>query len=328
VLPEGGDLEVSRLEHAYSTGGHHIIVYRTDLTAAEASDQPFDCGNIPGPFVYSEQFTEGASHYPPGVGMRFQGGEVLQLEIHYVNTTAEEASAEARLNLWYADAPLEAEAGSLFLYDRDIVLAPMSKTTVRMHCEIPERIELAYLLPHTHLRGTALRAWISGGDLAEPKSLITSTGYGDLETRSLEQPVVVEAGQAIDFECDFQNDSADWVTEGPSKEDNEMCLILGGYYPRLSREAEWCTLSGSGPLHTGAKSCGEALGCSQGATSELEAEQCFFDVCEGSSRAINDVTNCGFNNCPDVCPGGPECGACVVASCQAEFGACQQATCD
>ena len=107
-----------------------------------------------------------------------------------------------------------------------------------------------------------------------------------------------------------------------------MCLILGGYYPRVEAAAEWCTLSGSGPIHEGEKSCGQALTCTQTATDAVEAEKCFFDVCAGSSRAINDVTNCGFNHCGDVCPGGAECGACVVAKCQAEVGACQSATCD
>jgi hypothetical protein len=327
VLPAGADLEVEKLEHGYSAGAHHIIAYREDIPAAEADDGYFDCGDIAGPFVYSEQSQRATSHYPDGVGMRFAGGQVVRVEIHFVNTTSERVDAEARLNLWWAQAPLEIEAGSLFLYDRDISIPAGGKWTARMHCEIPEDIELLYLLPHTHKLGTALRGWISGGDLDEPQLFLESNGYGDLHTRVLQAPVTVRAGQAIDFECDYENTSAETVVEGPSKDNNEMCLVLGGYYPRLDAAAEFCTMPGSGPLHAGTKTCGEALACTQGAADDIAAEACWLDVCEGSSRAINDFANCGFNSCPAVCPG-PDCAACVVQACPDEMSACQAAACD
>ena len=327
VLPEGAELEVEKLEHAYSAGAHHIIAYREDIAAAEVDDGYFDCGDIAGPFVYSEQSARATSHYPDGVGMRLSGGQVLRVEIHFVNTTGERVDADARLNLWWAQAPLEIEAGSLFLYDRDISIPAGGKWTARMHCEIPEDIELLYLLPHTHKLGTALRGWISGGGLDAPQLFLESKGYDDLHTRVLEAPVKVRAGQAIDFECDYENTTAKTVIEGPSKDANEMCLILGGYYPRLDAAAEFCTMPGSGPAHAGTRTCGEVLNCTAAAADDIAAEACWLDTCEGSSRAVNDFTNCGFNACPSVCPG-PDCAACVVKACPEEFSACQEAACD
>ena len=328
VLPEGADLEVSRLEHSYSPGTHHLIAYRTSLTAAEVTPDVFECGNIPGAFVYSTQVAADESSYPPGVGMRFKSGEVIRLESHFVNTTADDLEASLRLNLWYAEAPITVEAGSFFLYDRDIVIPPRGAFTARMHCEIPEDIEVLFLAPHTHVRGVAQRAWVTGGGLDAPRELLTSTGYGDLETRFFDAPIPIKAGQAIDFECDYENESAETIVEGPSKNDNEMCLILGGYYPRLDTPGEWCTLAGSGPIHEGTGTCAQALQCSGAAESAVAAEQCFFDVCPASSRAINDLTNCGFNNCSEVCPFSDKCQACVVKNCVPEFNACQQSTCD
>lgn len=328
VLPEGADFEVSRLEHAYSPGNHHMIAYRTSLTAAEVTPDIFECGDIPGAFVYSTQFAAGESAYPPGVGMRFKGGEVIRVESHFVNATAGDLDASLRLNLWYAQAPLTAEAGSFFLYDRDIVIPPRGTFTARMHCEIPEDIQVLFLGPHTHVRGVGLRAWVSGGDLEAPREILRSAGYGDLETRTFADPIVIKAGQAIDFECDFENESAEPVTEGPSKENNEMCLLLGGYYPRLDTPGEWCTLAGSGPAHEGTKTCAEALACSGEAGGPIGAEQCFTDVCPASSRAINDFTNCAFNHCSDVCPFSDECQACATSNCVPEFVACQESVCE
>jgi len=328
VLPEGADFEVSRLEHTYSPGTHHLIAYRTSLTAAEVTPDVFECGDIPGAFVYSTQFATGESSYPPGVGMRFKSGEVIRLESHFVNTTDGDLDGSLRMNLWFAKTPLTTEAGSFFLYDRDIVIPPRGAFTARMHCEIPEDIQVLFLAPHTHARGVALRAWITGGDLESPQDLVTSAGYGDLETRTFADPIAIKAGQAIDFECDYQNESAETVVEGPSKGDNEMCLILGGYYPRLDTAGEWCTLAGSGPVHEGTKTCAQALQCTGTAETPVDAEVCFFDVCPASSRAINDFTNCAFNHCSDVCPFSDECQACATENCVPEFVACQQSTCE
>lgn len=329
VVPEEG-LDTDKLEHTASEGTHHVLVYHTPLTAKDVTGETFDCGAIPGPVVYSSQKLAESNAFPEGVGARFAGGSVVRVESHYLNTESVPRDAEVRFNLWRAAAPLKQEAGGFFFYDRDIGIPAHGAFTARMHCEISTDIEIAFLLPHTHVIGTAQRIMISGPDLVAPTLIVTSKGYGDLETRAFSTPIKVKAGQSLDFECDYQNPSDRGVVEGPSKTENEMCMILGGYFPRMDAAAEWCTGPGSGPLHAGNKTCAEALACAQASpegAAPLEGEQCFLDVCEGSSRAINDLTNCGFNKCALECPG-PECGACSARECGAEFAACQAATCD
>jgi hypothetical protein len=329
VVPEGG-IDAAKLEHEASENTHHILVYRTSLTAADIDDSTFDCGDIPGALVYSSQALAEASNYPEGVGMRIAGGEVIRVESHFLNITGDPLTPEVRFNLWRAEAPLQMEAGSLFMYDRDIAVPAHGSFTTRMHCEIPADIEISFLMPHTHLLGTAERIFISGPGLDAPLSIVTSKGYDDLHTRVFPDTIKVKAGQAIDFECDYQNNSDKDVVEGPSRTDNEMCMILGGYYPRMDTAAEWCTRPGSGARHEGKKTCGEALGCAQSTAQSggtaLAAEQCFIDVCPGSSRAINDLINCSVNNCTGKCPG-PDCQACSSSKCGAEFLSCQAATC-
>jgi hypothetical protein len=329
VLPVNAALEIARLEHQYSTGGHHVLAYRSSTPADKVSPDVFDCGDVAGPLFYTTQSATESTAFPAGVGVKFAKGEVVRLELHYLNTTSAETEPEAKLNLWFAETKLTAEAGSFFMYDRDIAVPAHGKATTRMHCEIPTDISINSILPHVHTRGTAERIYISGKGLDTPKLILTSKGYDDLETRSFKDaPIVVKAGQALDFECDYQNDTDQGIVEGPSKTANEMCMILGDYYPRMDSAAEWCTMAGSGTLHEGTRTCAEALACVQAAMGDatFEGEMCFVDVCKGSSQAIDDMTNCGFNKCPKSCPGA-DCGTCVAKECFPEYGACQAATC-
>jgi hypothetical protein len=329
VLPGDGALEIGRMEHLYPAGGHHVLAYRSKTPPAGVSADAFDCGNVAGPLFYTTQQETESTAFPAGVGVKFAKGEVVRLELHYLNTTSEEAEPEAKLNLWFAEEKLTTEAGSFFMYDRDIAIPAHGKATTKMHCEIPVDISINSILPHVHVRGTAERVYISGKGLDQPKLIVSSKGYGDLETRSFKDaPIVVKAGQALDYECDYQNDSDQGVVEGPSKTDNEMCMVLGDYYPRMPPEAEWCTMVGSGTVHEGSLSCVDALSCIQAKMGDgnFDGQMCFVDVCAPSSKALNDMTNCGFNKCPKECPGAA-CGDCVALKCFAEYGICQAATC-
>jgi copper type II ascorbate-dependent monooxygenase-like protein len=249
VLPGDAAIEVDRVEHASSPGTHHIHAYRTSTPADKVSPDVFDCGDLAGPLFYTAEKEGDSTHFHPGVGLKFGRGEVVRLELHYLNTGSAPAEADLRINLWFADHPLTTEAGSFLMYDHAIDVPPHGSATTRMHCEIPSDISITSLLPHVHTHGTGERIYLSGGDLSEPRLLVDSRGYGDLETRTFDPtPVLVKAGQALDFECDFKNDTAKGLIEGTSPTTAEMCVILGSYYPRLPPAAEWCTLPGSGPL--------------------------------------------------------------------------------
>jgi hypothetical protein len=329
VLPGDAAIEVGRLEHASSPGTHHVHAYRSSTPADKVSPDVFDCGDLAGPLFYTAQKEAESTRFHPGVGVKFQKGEVVRLELHYLNTGDAATEVELRLNLWLAEAKLTAEAGSFFMYDHDIAVPPHGTATTRMHCEIPSDISITSILPHVHTHGTAERIYVSGKGLDQPKLLVGSKGYGDLETRSFDDaPIVVKAGQALDFECDFKNDSASGLLAGSSTTKAEMCMILGSYYPRLSTAAEWCTLPGSGPLHDGKTTCNDALKC---ATAKMDddsfaQEACVIDVCKGSSPAYDDVNSCGDNRCPEKCPG-KHCSECLAEKCKGELGACQAATC-
>lgn len=249
VLPNDAAIEVSRFEHASTPGTHHVHAYRTSTPIDKVSPDPFPCGDLAGPLFYTSEKDADSAHFQPDIGVRFAKREVVRIELHYLGTGSAPIEADVRLNLWFAPKPLVAEAGSFFMYDHAISVPPHGKATTRMHCEIPGDIAITSLLPHVHTHGTGERIYLNGKDLDTPQLLVDSNGYGDLETRTFDDaPIQVKAGQTLDFECDFKNGTDQPLLEGTSPTTAEMCVLLGSYYPRLPKEAEWCTLPGSGPL--------------------------------------------------------------------------------
>lgn len=334
VLPEGDGIDVAWFEHAYSPGSHHLLLYTTDLTAADVAGdtERFDCDTrdtlTPGGIAYAAQVSEGESAFPDGVAMHFDGEEVVLVQSHYLNTTAAAIDADVRLNLWRATAPVTARAGTLFFYDYAIAVPAHGQFTARMHCEIPEDIHVSYAMSHMHKRGVGYRSWLTGGDLDEPRSLYETNLWEGVEPTVMTPALPIRKGQAIDFECDFANEGDSTIIEGASAKMNEMCMFVGAYWPKMDISVETCARPGSGPVFDGESTCAETVACIQGTGDLVEREECLLDTCAASNVATGALNVCIFQSCREVCPDGEGCSACVAQHCSPEYGACQQATCD
>lgn len=328
VLPAGAGVDVSRFEHRYTAGSHHLLLFPTTLTAAEvAMDQAmFDCasrGDLKNLGVaYGAQEPDGDMTYPQGVAMHFDSEEVVLLQSHYLNTNDQAVDADVRVNLWYATGAITAYAGTLFYYDWAILVPPAPGTaTVKMRCTVPTDITVLYASSHMHRRGVGFRSWLTGGDLAQPLALHMTDDWESPDPTTWTPPLTIQGGQAIEYECDFKNDLPTTVIEGPSAETNEMCMFVAGYYPKLSEAAEFCLEPGSGPQRNGTKTCAETLSCFGGTQDPIAQEQCLMDTCAASSQPFNDFVLCIIrNDCQD--------NGCIAQKCGTEYTACQSAACN
>lgn len=335
VVPEGEVYEVSRFVHRYSEGSHHLLVYRTDMTAEEAAAHatPYDCETtqFAYPVAYAAQTSEGELAFPDDVALFFQPGEVLLLQAHYLNATPDALEANVALNLWKNEGHAATEAGTLFFYDWAIVVPP-GESTASMHCIIPEDINLVFAMSHMHRRGIGYDSRIVGEQPALEGSLYATTAWEEVSPAQFEPGVTIQAGQAIDYECHYRNNEDRTIIEGPSAIDNEMCMFVGTYYPKLEPEVESCLFPGSGPRFNGTSSCGEAIACAQNSTTDLEGEQCLVDTCASSSVPLAAFGGCMFRNCVDQCgvngSGADDCQACIAYNCIDEYVACSDATCE
>lgn len=335
-------VDVQRFEHTYTFGGHHIILYPTHLNANDVARNPgvFDCDTVMPDrailgFSYVGGATSGEQTYPDGTAWHFDAGEVVMLESHMLNLGNTPLDVEYRLNLLYATKPVVDHVGTIFFYDNNIYIPPAGRATASMRCAVPSNIHVVALAPHMHVRGTAFRTQLVGGDLTSPLALPGSDNWAATEATQYDPPLEMSAGQTVEFHCDYANADPTAIVSGGSKTKNEMCLLIGSYYPKIDFPFEFCMGPGSGPVYDGSNSCSDTFGCfaSSGNVSSVEAQECVTRTCPASSQAFNDFFACSAlhcalaGKCATTADGGSNCQSCTLASCKAELSACLATGC-
>jgi hypothetical protein len=358
VIPEGG-LDVSRFVQRLGPRAHHLLVFHTTLTAADVAGENdvirqcnFDVKSHSalGGLLYGGQPGTRDLAYPPDVALNLSAGQVVLLELHVVNESGEDHRAHAELELGRAPAPPAFEAGILHYYDWAIDVPPLGSGRTRMRCAVPEPLTLVFLHGHMHARGRDFRAWIARAGRELP---LHETRDWDEPTRVLEPGVRLEAGDAVEFECVYENDSSWPLRQGLSALADEMCSLTAGYFTdsgrRLDAFGEGCALPDSGVVGHGALGCAEIEGCLAAAVaSSADAvemsratQPCWLAGCPRASLAFHDLALCRFVSCEAVCglaavsaglvsePADPAaCEGCLAEHCAREVSACGPESCE
>jgi hypothetical protein len=345
VLP-GEAHDIGRYQSRYTPISHHLIVYQTLLTPADPAiaQGVFDCDrndrlrSLAG-FHFGTQTAQDDVTYPVGIGKRQRPSEVVMLEYHAINTSPGPVSAEARVNFWYSETPIQTAADTLFFYQPTIFVAPNEAGQASMHCEIDGDVSLLYALPHMHRRGVGFDATISDG-----RPLLTTTTY-EVGTTRYEPFVEIRAGQSIDFTCHYQNTESFPVIEGSSASRNEMCTFAATFISpsgaQLSAETRLCEGTRSGTRMNGATACARTRSCVEalrGADFTLEStlvarDRCYTSACHSGFELMQTFMGCQYENCRTECvtPTPPvdqaACNACVQQHCGDLDDACKAHTC-
>lgn len=338
-------------KHVYTTGSHHLLLFRTDLTSIPAGmDKPADCyESASGGFmshvrgvVYGAQTPTGEIQYPDGVGLQLDAGAVLMMQTHYLNPEAKDLDARADVTLTVSDGTgITQHAGILFFYDPFIDVPAGSKgARASMRCGIRSDITLLTATSHYHKRGNDYAAYVdpaSGPDATAP--FYTSTDWD--HPPSLAKPMQIAAGSRIRFSCGYDNTGgAQEYFQGQSAADNEMCMFTGVYYPAMSLKDDLCMASPDG-FGSGTAACGTLLSCMKGCPGKLQLgagqpdvdpcfQKCFALSCPTASGKLIALGNCTSAKCATECADSTSaaCSTCAQASCLAEASACVTDTCN
>jgi hypothetical protein len=243
-----GVIAVPSAESHYTPGSHHMLAYRTDLTSIPSSQTGvFDCED--GSFsqdgswmqhnrgsYYEAQQPDSRRDLPEGVAHKFQPGEVVIIQSHYVNTTAKDIAAHIVFTLHTMDpAMVKYEASTILWSNLNINIAPHSKARVTMTCPIMADMIPALLWSHMHSRAVNFVATTDDSAAAAALgTLYTEKDWSEPQPREYPSnpPVTLHAGTNVTFSCDYQNDTDATFTYGNSAQTNEMCILHGMYYPK------------------------------------------------------------------------------------------------
>jgi hypothetical protein len=350
--PEG--LRVHHEEVRFTRGSHHVLLYRTPYQQIPTADrngvaldatQVHDCSDGPiarwevNGVIAGSQSSDGDSivgKLPDGVALTVEPGTVLLMNTHYLNAGQEPLATDARINLHSLPEGAEAvEAGVLFYYNPFIHVPARERASARMRCHVPHDISVLALQSHMHRRGVDFAAHLTDETGAALQEIYTNTEWEGVPVQGFAPALHVKAGQGLDYRCTYQNSEDRVVAQGLTTRD-EMCMLIGPYYPR-NAALEACRddagqLSGTW-IGEGTATCGATLGCLVGATSQAAVYGCVVKSCPGASEEVSAFMRCQLSAraaaCKSECaPPGANCAACLTSACAPSISACQTATCE
>ncbi len=235
-------IRVHQIHNVLPTGSHHLIVYRTADT--EEKTTPYDCV----PFVDALDPSKGSTvmvtqkhdetlTLPEGVAFTMPAGQMVRLEMHYINTTAEEIQVSAKSTFITIPAKdYKDEADFLFIGTPDIDIAAHSKLTLGpTFFGLPDDlmdVKFFGITGHTHQWGTDVTVAAAESADGPDKSVYDVPGWlwSEPATVMHNPPFTISKGGGFRFTCQYNNLSDQPVGFGESATD-EMCFFWAYYYP-------------------------------------------------------------------------------------------------
>lgn len=277
------DAWVTRDQIEFTAGSHHVLVYQTSYTSIPTQKDDgtpvdtsgnFDCttGATNGwsitKLIGGSQNADGSSvlSFPDGVGVHVSG--IAMINVHYLNVTDEPLDTNVKITFDTIAADKVTQEGDiLFLYNPLISVPGNSTARAQWSCPVYSDIHIANVQSHMHKRGMGYEARVSGG-----APFYTNTAWEKVPVDDI--GLDVKAGSTLDYYCDYRNTESRHVYQG-TKTTDEMCMLIGSYYPADPRTAncldETGKLPGGNWVGQGTKTCSETLGCLQATGGNLQA---------------------------------------------------------
>ncbi|MFI5299440.1 MAG: hypothetical protein ACHREM_15215 [Polyangiales bacterium] len=343
----GTEVFMSGYEHHYTAGSHHYLVYRTDLTDIPAGDDtPFDCaegGGImqhAGGYAFGGQVPDETVDFPSGVALPLNGGEVVILQVHYIDATSTpiDASIHVRINTMDASQVVH-RAGAMRMYDPFVYVPPNTSATAQMRCTTKHDMTVFAAAPHMHARGVMHTTWLDLAGAAPSTSALLTDADWEHPT-NYAGTLAVPQGSSFHFRCDYQNPNNQTYYQGQSANTNEMCMLTALFYPDNPDDNGFCFGEGYGG---GTTTCSQLLtaiqACPAADAPKVNAENAGVDVgpcwqqalagsCPNASALMFSFTGCLQSKCASQCATiNSTCTSCIATNCAAQYSACNSATC-
>jgi hypothetical protein len=331
VVGSDDDLWIVGDEVRFTEGSHHFLLYETpyddiptenDFGVRVGTDGVFDCtgGATDGwsvtRVIGGSQNGDGESivHFPEGVAMHVRAGAVLMMNAHYINATTDTLRPQVAINvLTRPGETIDTEGDVLFLYNPFIRVDAQGTGRARYRCLVHDDITVVSLQSHMHARGVGYRAGIAG-----EAPVYENEHWENVPVSTFPEGLPVAGGTWLDYTCDYENAESRVVYQGPRTTD-EMCMLIGAYYPADERTSNCRDASGDlgGEwVGNGTATCAATWQCLQSAFVRLDLVEavtdCVLAADPGVSREVSEALRCYANSSnPDT-----QCAA-AVAACEA-----------
>jgi len=171
--------------------------------------------------------------FPQNVGLQFEAGQMIKLEVHYINTTVDpiDVSGTMHFDTVPLTTPNFVASDLAFWGPVTLVIPPgVAQTPVLFQQGKPNTFGFA-ATTHQHRFGTRFRIWHSQSQSdPNPALLIDNTNWDEPPLYPLNPILEFNGTNGLSFQCDWNNTSTQLVTFGESAL-QEMCFLWMYYYP-------------------------------------------------------------------------------------------------
>jgi len=255
-LPTSVDVDVTKIEATLTTGGHHLIMYK--VTDTTESPTPTKCDSVTNitssvPLIIAQN-TDSTLNLPSGVAYHFAAGQMVRLEVHYLNATANAMNVEGKVTMTPAAAGQSYQQADIMFCGSVLQLQstgiPPNTSNVQLSPGFFAgngsidftKIKLFGLTTHQHWTGkeATISKSTSASSVGTPLYDNTSWSSAPLKTFDDASLVSFAQGEGIRWQCTYDTLDASppptsTVKFGESARSNEMCFLWAYYYPSAGR---------------------------------------------------------------------------------------------
>ena len=233
TLATASDIQAIRMHSTMTPGSHHFIVYTTQ-TALRPDGTFEDCGNNQTGslqntpvWLYATQDPDAELLMPSGTALPLKANQPLYFNMHYINATSSDMTVQVKLDVDSAIGTYQ-RVGAYVTYNTQISIPPGGQQTVSGNCDVPAGAQFFTMSTHSHKRTVDAQATKSTGEM-----LVHTTDWAHAAIGHWSSPSFLTFGpnDQLHYQCSYQNDSTNTITDGESAEKNEMCMAVGYYFP-------------------------------------------------------------------------------------------------
>jgi hypothetical protein len=343
---------ITGFSHTYSTGYHHLYIYETDLTSfPDSGGTATDCYGQTDPMaharanIYAQEVTSGSFTFPSGVALPSAPGQVLLVQAHYLNATANAIDASASLSIEYATSDPGQHAGAYFFYDPFIDVGPESESTATMRCLVPSSVTVLTTVGSSHQRAIGYEAYVDTPTMVGANPYYHADGWSDALPLVFSLPI--PEGDHVRYLCTYDNSSNPTeYLQGIPAATSEQCILSGLYFPEQGTTFDAC--ESADEMGTGTAACPATSACvakcppgssppyNLGLAGEPAInpcwQRCMVASCPDTFSLLFSLRACLAAQCAGECDSdagdaGSACAACGQAHCATENSACAADPC-
>ena len=246
-LTNDAPIQVIGFGSTQTQGGHHLILVWNNHDVPDSP--PVECGQgeainpRTGSMLYVSQISPDSQLFPSNVGMTLPPHASVMLQVHYIDATPNDLMVSSAVNL-YVGAPgsVTIPAAPLIFYDQTLKVPPgASSSTSSCIIQSDGPLDMFMLAGHMHSHGTNFTLDFTDLDGGTQQIYQTNSWDSPIE-KDFSPPLRAQPGTTFTWSCSYENSDA-----GTIDQPDEMCAVLGSYYP-APQGSLFCATYGAGCL--------------------------------------------------------------------------------